>query len=422
MKNKIKVFMLVSLLVVVFATSVVFSEDKKTLVWIEWIGSEAAEGVTESAIALFEEQNPGIKIERLSFAYGPVHDKVVQLNMAQRCPDVIQVVSRWVAEFADNEIVQPIDKYLDREGSAFVADLAPAIMVPWKDHRYIVPIVTGGVMLFYNKDIFAKYGVEKVPTTWEELLAVAQKVNDPANGIYAFTGNMNLEPATCVMYEVWPFILQAGADLVKDGKAVFNTDQGAEGLQFFVDLVNKYNVVTPGTLSSGEKEKRENFSTGKIAMMFEGGAGITIQTKRNPDLNFGVASLPTYRRAGSVLSGWNLAMSASTKYPEEAWEFMKFMSNGGGAEIISRETKQIPGSVSLSKKDFIQNDPRLKLCAETAVASTSVSLDQLIPAAMELRKLFTIEIQEALMEKKTAKQALDDAAEKWNEALTKSNK
>jgi len=399
--------------------SVIAEAQPITLTWIEWMSSESGKGVVESAVELYEKQNPGTKIEMISLSYTPIHDKVINLFMAKRAPDVIQMVPRWVAEFADMGIVAPLDTFLSKEGTEYNKNLAPATLIPWKNRKYVLPVTTGPVILFYNKDLFLKYGIKSAPANWSELLAAAQKVNDPANGIYAFTGNMNLEPPTCIMYEVWPYILQAGADLVKDGKAVFNSPEGVTGFQFYLDLVNKYKVMSPGVLSAGEKEKRENFSTGKIAMMTDSGAGITIQRKRNPQLNFGIAPLPKGNRSGSALSGWELSMSTQTKHPEEAWKFMKFMSTGEGAAIITKANKMIPGYLVLMRKGYIQDDPEMKMIANIVMDPTTVAIDQVLPQAMELRKLFTIEVQEALMGKKTAKQALDSAAEKWNEVLSK---
>jgi multiple sugar transport system substrate-binding protein len=39
-----------------------------------------------------------------------------------------------------------------------------------------LPMDSGPMALFYNKDVFDKYGV-KVPTTWQEYLEAARKIH-----------------------------------------------------------------------------------------------------------------------------------------------------------------------------------------------------------------------------------------------------
>src|SRR5690606_28991565 len=96
---------------------------------------------------------------------------------------------------------------------------------------YGIPVTNGNMAMFYNKKLLAEAGVE-VPETWEEFVEAAKKLTDPSKNQYALTGNLAVEPPTVISYEVFPFILQAGGKILEDGKAVFNSPEGVEGLNF----------------------------------------------------------------------------------------------------------------------------------------------------------------------------------------------
>ena len=85
-------------------------------------------------------------------------------------------------------------------------------------------------------------------------------------------------------YEIYPLLLQAGAKLIDTttNKAVFNSPEAVAAVEWYIDRMREDKISVPGVLSNGEKEKRANFASGNIAMMFEGPWGIAIQKQLNP--------------------------------------------------------------------------------------------------------------------------------------------
>ena len=63
-------------------------------------------------------------------------------------------------------------------------------------------------MVYYNKELFAKKGVA-YPKTFDEMMAAAHKLNDPANGISGFVGR-GVKNANVVL---WTSFLSAGASI-----------------------------------------------------------------------------------------------------------------------------------------------------------------------------------------------------------------
>ena len=56
-----------------------------------------------------------------------------------------------------------------------------------KGEMHSLPWSVDYFILYYNKEMFAKKNIA-VPKTFDEMAAAAEKLNDPANGVYGFTG------------------------------------------------------------------------------------------------------------------------------------------------------------------------------------------------------------------------------------------
>ena len=77
-----------------------------------------------------------------------------------------------------------------------------------------LPLETDIWLVYYNKQIFQQKGLS-FPKTFDEMLATARKINDPANGIYGFIHIQVFDAGKCI--EVWQvldtfgFLTQIGA-------------------------------------------------------------------------------------------------------------------------------------------------------------------------------------------------------------------
>ena len=214
------------------------------------------------------------------------------LHQAKKLPDVLLIQVDWVAEFADLGMIEPLDERIAKEPKEFFANIPATFHQQWRGKQYYLPIESGAVALFYNTDLFKAAGLSGPPKTWDEFAEYARKLTNPDKRQFATTGTLAGEPPTNMTYEIYPLLLQAGAKLIDatTNKAVFNSPEGVAAVEWYVDRINKDKISVPGVLSNGEKEKRANFASGNIAMMFEGPWGIAIQKQLNPNLNYDIAT------------------------------------------------------------------------------------------------------------------------------------
>ena len=96
------------------------------------------------------------------------------------------------------------------------------------------------------------------------------------------------------------------------------------GLQFYYDKIYRYGI----SPAPGYGPDR-GFASGKIAMDFGGHTGNWVTYNDIPNLKWDIQILPEgpVTRRGGELAIDTIGISKSSQHPDEAWEFVKFMSS-----------------------------------------------------------------------------------------------
>ncbi|MBI2349189.1 MAG: extracellular solute-binding protein, partial [Deltaproteobacteria bacterium] len=170
--------------------------------------------VWDQAIKDFEARNPGTKVVR---EIGPhssteFHDLVTQ-KLRNRDPhmDVFFMDVIWPAEFAAAGWALPLDEFFPvSEQQKFLE--APILANRYRGRIYGAPVFIDAGLLYYRRDLLAKYGFSP-PQTWPELVRQARKIlaeeNEPQ--LTCYSGQFNqYEGLICNMME---YILGNGGAL-----------------------------------------------------------------------------------------------------------------------------------------------------------------------------------------------------------------
>ena len=248
--------------------------------------------------------------------------------------DVYQTDVIWAPQLAD--------QFLDLTDAAkdIVKDHFPSIIESQTANGKLVaiPAFTDAPALFYRKDLLEKYG-EKVPTTWAELSATAQKIQDGERAAgnadmqgFVFQGNA-YEGLTCDALE-WVKSYGGGQIIEADGSISINNPQAAAALENAKSWIG---TISPGgVLSYQEEESRGVWQLGNSVFMrnwpyaYGLGNGDDSAVKGK----FDVAPLPAGEgpdaRSAATLGGWNVAVSKYSKNPDEAIKLALYL---GSAEV-----------------------------------------------------------------------------------------
>ncbi len=85
-----------------------------------------------------------------------------------------------LSDYIDNGLIKDVSSYLEEDeewGSGFTEGALNYFKVPGHDGVYAIPMESGTISFYYNKELLDKAGIKKFPETWTELLDAVKKLN-----------------------------------------------------------------------------------------------------------------------------------------------------------------------------------------------------------------------------------------------------
>ena len=336
-------------------------------------------------------------------------------------PDVAGLYGANVAQYADDNAVQPLDDLCRRSGISR-DDYIPIFwdMNVYHGHLYALPSVPASTALHYNKAMFKVAGLdgEKAPQTIEELDAASDKITTMKNGKIDKSGFLPAEPG----WWPWCWGYLFGGKLW-DGKAKI-TANSPENVRAF-EWIQSYSARFGGTSLQSFQSGLGNFSSpqngfldGKVAMEMQGVWMYNFISKYSPKMELPErqwAAVPFPHPANRPdLANMTIGdedifvLPRGCRHPDEAWEFIKFMQSQRGMEMLCLKQRKFSPLRKVSPQFYAQHpNPFIKLFADLT-NSPNVATTPKIGIWPEYLDTIKNAFDEISLQKKTAKQALDD--------------
>jgi multiple sugar transport system substrate-binding protein len=221
---------------------------------------------------------------------------------------------------------------------------------------WFAPILGGGDMMVYRKDLLEAAGVTP-PTTLDELKAVVQKLHNPEKGIYGIA----LRGKRGSGDNVWrwmPYFKGLGGEWFKDGKPAFNSQAAIDATNTYLEL---FKMSPPGTQTGSWDEDTGAFLSGQVAIIIESAplAGITLDaTKSQVADKVGFLPPPSPLTGGGFAHGFAVGTKANADKEAldcaglfVAWSTskeneMRRLAKGQSGEL---NRKSVMGSAEFSK-------------------------------------------------------------------------
>lgn len=231
-----------------------------------------------------------------------------------------------------------------------------------------LPWFTDAGLLFYRKDLLDKYG-EKVPTTWDELQATAQKIQDAERKAgnaemwgFVFQGRA-YEGLTCNALE-W-INSYGGGEIVDDiGLVTVKNEKASKAIDKIASFVGT--ISPPEVLSYAEEESRAVWHKGN-AVFHRNWPYAWAASHRDGSAiagKIGATALPKGGDGGKntgTLGGWSFAVSKYSKFPEQAAKLALYMTSAGPQKQQAIEFSQNPTIAALySDADVLKANPFVK--------------------------------------------------------------
>lgn len=324
---------------------------------------------------------------------------LTKISLAMRSgtgADITAVDGIWVGELADAGSIKPLD---DVVGKATVdtwsgwSEIKKSVqqITTYDGQSYGIPDGTDGRVLFYNKKLFEQAGISVPwqPTSWHDIIAAGNKLK-ALSGVTPLQINAGTAMGEATtMQGVLPLLAGTGTEL-------FNSQTnkwlgGGSGLEAVLNFYSKiYGSDKLGNPvlqqeTSGRQNSFNEFADGKIGILMESDylwrsvlnpqTGIAPMADRNSAV--GWALIPA-EKPGSGLggkdfvslsggSGW--VISPKTKYPQQAWDLLTFMSSKDALLARLKAQPQISARDDVNK-ELLSSDPLLTFIADKVLPVT----------------------------------------------------
>lgn len=281
----------------------------------------------------FEKQNPDLKLE-VQFV-PPTEQYIQKLTLLMNgneptdlffmCPEVKEDVV--ATDFAEDLSDMPImERLSDNAKRTLGVD----------DKVYGLSLDSWASYIYYNKEIFEKVGINKLPETWAELVDCMAKIKEAG----AIPLTAQAEDAGRLLLGLF-----ASNEASKDPKVEEGLSDGSkqfselykESMDAWYEDVVKPEYLSKTCLSLTGDQQEEMFINGQAAMMIGGPWNLENFASKNPDAEFGTFAIPGFEGEkmlqGAANVGIGIAKQAKNKAGAE--KFMEYLSSDEGIECWS---------------------------------------------------------------------------------------
>lgn len=250
--------------------------------------------------------------------------------------------------------------------------------LPWSVDYFI---------LYWNKELFEKKGVA-LPKTFDEMVVAAEKLTDPANGIYGFTGR-GLRNANMALWT--NFFLNYGGEFLDDkGNILTDGPEAIEATKMYQRLMKS---APPGSAGFNWMESMASLTQGRAAMWIDADGWAPPIEDPNASRVVGkigyalVPAGPKGQYSSTYGDGIGIAKASTKK--EAAYLYCQWaVSKTMGARLL-QSGGGVPFRASILNDETVRSGVKTKEWLDAVVASSKISklgLPVIVPVA-EFRDL-----------------------------------
>ena len=284
----------------------------------------------EAQVKAFEKEYPNVKVNYVNAGTG--NDQYTKLQNVIKAgsgaPDVAQIEYQALPQFALPGSLVDLRQYgFDSFQSAYTPSTWTAVHAG--DGLFGLPQDSGPMALFYNKEVFDKYGLT-IPKTWDEYVAAGKKLHaaDPKKYITNDTGDAGF--ATSMIWQA------GGKPFKTDGKNVSINLQD-DGTQKWTGVWNQ--LVSGGLVASIPGWTDEWFKAlgdGTVATLVVGAwmPGVLESSVKPGAGKWRVAPMPTYDGQPSTAEngGGGQSVLKQSANPALAAGFVRWLNHDAGVK------------------------------------------------------------------------------------------
>jgi len=387
-----------------------------------WEGFTGTEAKTFShLVSEYEAQHPGQKVSSLYVNNDDTLQKVLTAVRGGSPPDIAYLYGSWAPNVAEIPQVVDLTQVVKQPGVDWNDFWTGERAVATVNGKVIgIPALVDNLAVVYNKTLFAKahLAVPGPNWTWQQFVADAQKLTDPAIKQY---GTAYVTPGTEDTVWHWEALLwEAGGQLLSaDNKtAAFDSAAGLTSLQTLrtMAVTDKSMYLDPTDSAYGNL-----FNSGKIGMLVTGPWDLS----SFPNVHYGVQIMPSYPGSSGghqTISGpdnWVIFNNGSA-HVSAAEQFLLWLTAPAQVKYFSLQTGDLPTRQSVAQQASVSTQMNAALPGVSTFVANLGNVEQArpqIPQYPKISQILGTMIVSVLLGQSQPQAALASAAQQVNQAL-----
>jgi multiple sugar transport system substrate-binding protein len=306
-----------------------------------------------NVIAAYEREQPDARVRLIEAS--DRDDLIARLSTSfagGSPPDLFLINYRFYGQFASKGVLEPVEERV-RESSLFeLGDFYPQAVdaFRWNGELTCMPQNISSLVVYYNRDVFERYGVPepRAGWTWNELVEAAAKLtkNTDRKGRFELYG-LGIEPS---LIRLAPLVWSNGGEIVDAPDAptrlTLDSPEALEAMELLFDLRGTHAVVPTETDVESEDDEAR-FINGRLAMIFSSRRSTPV-FRTIESFDWDVAPMPVVREPAGILHSDAYCMTKASKNKDAAWAFMEFALGEEGQRIAARTGRTVPSLRSVA--------------------------------------------------------------------------
>ncbi len=324
--------------------------------------------------------------------------------------DISIIGTRWLLDFVKDEMAEPLDQYMTPEFKArFIGPFLKPSQINGK--TYGLPIAASARAMFYNKAMLTAAGFPNGPSTWDDVVAAAEKMKAAGQAGFGLMAK-GTEVDVYYYYALWSY----GGDVVgPDMKAAFNSPAGLKALNLYKSLVDR-GLTQDGVTNYTRTDLQELFKQGRVGMIISLPFMINQIARDAPSLEYGIVPVPAGTERSTYAVTDSIVMFANSKVKPAAWKFLDFLFTKESRVAFTKGEGFLPTTLAEGTDPYFTENVRLKTFVDLL---PSAHFAPTVTGWEDTAKAVTDAVQSVYIGKAEPAAALKQAAERANMALGK---
>lgn len=301
---------------------------------------------TQEMLDEFKKES-GITVKVQPTSWDDIRDKVSIAAAGKKvAADIFEVDWSWVGEFKSAGWLMPIE--MDKKD---IEDMPTIKSFTVDDKIYALPYANDFRIAYYNKDQFAKAGIQGEPQTWDDVENGCKALKDNNIVKYPFSIPLGADENATTSF-IW--LAYTRNEVIFNNDNTLNKESALDALTL-IDKLNKAGYINPANRTSNGMTAYKQLTNGEASFMV--GPSSFVSRVNNPKESKVVDQVEPIMIPGktgkakvTVPYAEGIGISSFTKNPKACEKFVKWYTSPETQIKLNEELNTMPTRTDVLKK------------------------------------------------------------------------